>query len=487
MNIKMNQKNPLFLFILISMILPLYGSEPFNNIMGFYGERAAGLSGAYTAISDDPSGAYYNPAGLAFGYNDGFSISASNYKISERNYKGIDTPGQVYQQKSQGYEPNFIGITKRFQSMRFAFSLVNTYNLSYDRADQVNYPLVSPTIDQTRNYTKEKYSQILVGPSFAFPLGNQLSWGVTLYYMNDVKNLSRSQFQRFKDSTMVSRSFIDNRMTTGLLPILGIQYQPHKKISLGASLRRIITLGGNRLYNEIYSDTARTVGANSVDYLEGTENAFTTIESGKITRKPNLNASIPQLTELRLGVAFFPTSRFLASFDTIYTGGYKAFRDQTEFSVFGTRYTTTFTDREIRELTRVSTLNFALGMEYYIAETFSILAGVYTNEPNTKPISWTESAIDVALQNSFGNSLSSTQDNNTYTYSLARSGTNPRNEYSRNRGFSLGLSWVNAKSSVSLIYIKESGFGNSRIDPNTFSQPFEYNSNVVYVMVSSRN
>ena len=35
-----------------------------HNIKGAFGDRAAGMSGAYTAVSDDASGAYYNPAGL---------------------------------------------------------------------------------------------------------------------------------------------------------------------------------------------------------------------------------------------------------------------------------------------------------------------------------------------------------------------------------------------------------------------------------------
>ena len=229
----------------------IQASEPYNNIYGFYGERAAGLSGAYTALSDDPSGAFYNPAGLAFSYQDGFSISASNFKNTTKSYKGVDTPGQVYKQNSEGFEPNFIGVLKRFDNIKVGFSIINTYNYSYDRTDQVNLPLVSPTINQTRNYTKEKYSQILVGPSFAFLITNKLSFGASLFYVRDTKNLTKTQFQRYTDSTSVMRSFIDNRMTDGLLPIVGMQFTPSNKIVLGASLRRIIVGGGNRLYNEV--------------------------------------------------------------------------------------------------------------------------------------------------------------------------------------------------------------------------------------------
>lgn len=475
-------------FLLLTIYpFSVFASEPFHNIQGFYGERAAGLGGAFTAISDDPSGAYYNPAGLGFTYNDGISISASNFKDVSRKYINIDTPGQVYTQNHQGFDPNFIGLLKNFDKWKFAFSIVNTYNYSYNRADQVNYPLVSPSINTTRNYTKERYNQLLVGPSLAYLLTDKLSVGATLYYLNDTKEISRTQFQQYTDLSYVMRSYVDNRRTSGIMPVLGIQYQPMDKVSLGASYRQIQVMGGNRLYNEVYLDSTRRPGTSAVDFIEGTGMGASSIEAGVLTQKPVLTTSIPQTSELRLGIAFFPTSRFLASFDIIRTSGYKFKRNQDEVSSLGSRTTYTLTDREVRELTRVPTTNFAAGMEYYVADTFSVLAGLYTNEPNTKPISWTESAVDLYLQNNFGNQVSASSGDATLRYKAARSGTDPRNEYSRNRGLSLGFSWVTSKSSVSVTYIREVGNGNSRIDANSLSQTFEYSASSLYIMVSSRN
>ncbi|MDZ4726304.1 MAG: transporter, Ompp1/FadL/TodX family protein [Leptospira sp.] len=479
-------KLQLTIFLLLTTTV-VYSSEPFNNIHGFYGERAAGLAGAFTAISDDPSGAFYNPAGLGFTYNDGISISASNFKNVKRSYINIDTPGQTYNQTHQGFDPNFIGLLKNYDKWKFAFTIVNTYNFAYNRADQVNYPLVSPTINTTRNYTKERYNQLLVGPSVAYLLTDKLSLGATLYYMNDTKDVSRTQFQQFSDLTYVMRSYVDNRRTSALLPILGIQYQPIQKLSLGMSIRRIFVVGGNRLYNEVYTDSSRAAGTSAVDFVEGTGNGFSSVENGAITQKPKMVTSIPQTSEIRWGVAYFPTARFLAAFDVIYTSGYKMRRNQDEYSVRGSRVTYSMNDSEVRELTRQSTTNLALGMEYYLMDTFSVLGGVYTNEPNTKPISWTESAVDLFLQNAVNNQAQASSGNNTLIYNAARSGTNPRNEFSRNRGLSLGFSWVNSKSSVSVTYIRETGQGNSRIDPNSLSQAFEYSAHSVYIMVSSRN
>lgn len=51
------------------------------------GDRAAGLGGAFSAISDDASGAYYNPAGLAEAPHSSVSLSAAVYGNAGRSIK----------------------------------------------------------------------------------------------------------------------------------------------------------------------------------------------------------------------------------------------------------------------------------------------------------------------------------------------------------------------------------------------------------------
>jgi len=51
------------------------------------GDRALGLGGAFTAISDDSSGAYYNPAGLAETSNSSISVSASLYGWAKNDWE----------------------------------------------------------------------------------------------------------------------------------------------------------------------------------------------------------------------------------------------------------------------------------------------------------------------------------------------------------------------------------------------------------------
>jgi len=54
------------------------------------GSRAVGLGGAFCAIGDDPSGLYYNPAGIAEIRHTTLQISASLYGF-EQGAVGGDT------------------------------------------------------------------------------------------------------------------------------------------------------------------------------------------------------------------------------------------------------------------------------------------------------------------------------------------------------------------------------------------------------------
>src|SRR3990172_2529925 len=72
-----------FVFLLltshVSLLTEVMADEyHYNNIL--IGDRAAGMAGAYTAISDDPSGLYYNPAGIVFAPRRSFSASVNAYQ-----------------------------------------------------------------------------------------------------------------------------------------------------------------------------------------------------------------------------------------------------------------------------------------------------------------------------------------------------------------------------------------------------------------------
>ena len=59
----------------ILLVAPAVMGQDGRLVGQLYGDRAFGLGGAFTAFADDPSAAYYNPAGLAFGGDKMFAGS----------------------------------------------------------------------------------------------------------------------------------------------------------------------------------------------------------------------------------------------------------------------------------------------------------------------------------------------------------------------------------------------------------------------------
>ena len=76
------------------------------------GERAQGLGGAYTGVSDDASGVYYNPAGLAFAQSNDISGSANafyNKTITYKDVLGTDD----WKEESSGTLAPFFGVMQK--------------------------------------------------------------------------------------------------------------------------------------------------------------------------------------------------------------------------------------------------------------------------------------------------------------------------------------------------------------------------------------
>ena len=83
-------------------------ADQFHYANFIIGERAMGLGGAFTAVADDASGIFYNPAGLGFALNSDICGSANAYYSKETVYK--DTLGSNnYTEKSSGTANPFFG------------------------------------------------------------------------------------------------------------------------------------------------------------------------------------------------------------------------------------------------------------------------------------------------------------------------------------------------------------------------------------------
>ncbi|MFT5505218.1 MAG: long-subunit fatty acid transport protein [Gammaproteobacteria bacterium] len=338
------------LFLLLCSLFVFESSADqlhYNNIL--IGNRAAGLGGAYSAISDDASGLYYNPAGIVFSNTLQLSASANAVHSSTLTYKNV-LNGEDWTRETSSIVPNFFGMTSRLGKGYFGFSYaVTDFEVEDQDTRLTNVSGLSLFIINIKN--TDKVTKL--GPSYAIKINDQWNVGATLYMHDREKDLVQNQFIRLVGSNQYeSSNLFFETVETGIEPILGFIWTPHKDWSIGGSLRQVtIVSSTTRVQNFCASDVSQSeqclpVAASVRD---------PTIESSTGKRKLPVN--------IRLGVAYFPSPQFLVSAD---------------ISHFGSVRSDSFNAEEV--------LNFAVGLEYYINATWAIRGGYFTNLSNTPEI-----------------------------------------------------------------------------------------------------
>jgi hypothetical protein len=336
-----------------------------NYINDLVGGRATGMAGAYTAISDDPSGLYYNPAGSVFAPNNQISISVNSYKVKQVNFKEV-VAGEDYVQNAETFFPSFFGITQNFGNLKFGFSFVNINNEILDQDGR--YDLSNYGVDTNGDGTAEVYpsqfainyniteNTLLAGPSVALFLIDTLSVGVTVYGLQRSRqeiamqtisyDYTGSDGNTTQQYDYLSSNYITEKIT-GIRPLVGIQYMPTDFLSFGLS----------GMFGFIFS--------HDMDYSALVEQHSYNSPTKFGASEGSDNYSDSELpTIVRFGTAYFPTTKFLLSADFIAYIGEKYYQDEVE-----------------------NTFNGAIGSEYYVTSSFPVRLGVFSNFANTKELS----------------------------------------------------------------------------------------------------
>lgn len=468
-------KLSVFLFLLNIFSI---SADSFQNVNGFFGERAAGMGGAYSAISDDVSGTYYNPAGIAFAQNSYYSINASSYNETTVDHKNLFGPGQNYSRQSRNYLPNFIGFIKKSGKWTYGFSVLNPINKSFDQSDRITLPLYRRNLSQIDiSFTEENF-RLLAGPSVSYLVTDKLGIGVTSYYMYDsnrtIVNGNENQFNNSVTSVVEQ----NRRRTSGIIPVVGLQYMLTEKLSLGLSFRRIFVTGGNVSYRTNVTTAGRTGGPSSL-IVQSTENGGALANAFNLTILSPSTYQIPQVSEIRFGWAFFSNKQFTISSDLIYTSGYKLkmqnYVYNTRFGVLG------LSDPYENELKRNQTLNYNIGIEYFVFENLVLRVGHFTNRSNNYEVHWREAALYALYRgNSLGSANVNLTDNLSYTL------PEKRNQYINLTGYSFGIGIENARNSASLTVVIQNGKGIGTIDRNQLPTTSVYRENTIYLSGSTR-
>ena len=337
----------------------------YNNML--IGDRASGLGGAYVAISDDPAGLYYNPAGVVYAVSD-ITASMNAYNVTVTRYKSV-LNGKDWERTSTALLPNFFGITQKLGPGVFGFSYAVTDSIQEDQAQTFSdVPIVGS--EYSVNFNNLDTTTIF-GPTYAVSVSNKLSIGLSLFSHIRSQELVINQLFEFADETIL----VDNISTTrdlfhsdnryvslleyGIKPVLGIMYSPVDSISLGLSISDTFLVSSN--YEE-----QKTILSNFTCDDTNKNLSQQCIHTGLINlRNKNENTRhIPW--SLNFGIVYFAHSKLMLT---------------SSFWVHEP------VNGEVQPL-----INAAVGLEYYITGKFAVRMGAYTNFSNTPEIN---SAKDV--------------------------------------------------------------------------------------------
>jgi len=348
-----NTRNSKFAAALGLSLLSTYAAADMDHYTNtLLGGRASTMGGAYNAISDDASGAFYNPAGLSFATSSSFSGSANTYSTSKSTYKDtIDD--RDWQRDSSNLKPNFFGVVQKKNNHTFALSYAVTDSV-VEHQDQIFQGLTG-TVDPIDTYVFNLHTEdntYLVGPSYSYKFNPKLSIGASLFYHMRIFRRAQSQLMQFTDGEDEANYLNNTTKEKGLRPKLGVIYSPADKWSLGLTFAKTSLLTNS-------NDTQ----LNQKDKGEATYQ-FSRIKSTTLRKTPY---------EFGAGAAYFANAYLLLSADINYY----------------------MTDEKNRE----DTANFSLGAEYFVSEKHAVRGGLYTNRANTKkpPVSGSDPVEHIDL------------------------------------------------------------------------------------------
>lgn len=320
----------------------------YNNIL--IGDRASGLAGAYTAISDDASGLFYNPAGIVFTETLQLSASANALYSTKLVYKDVLNGGD-WKRTSNNIVPNYFGMTTKLGDGYLGFSYAVT---DFDSEDQDQEFTTIPGVDLFIINVNNSDKVTKFGPSYALSLNDEWDFGVTLYWHDRDKEIINNQFIRLPGGEFESTNVYFETEESGYEPVIGLMWSPDDSLSFGLSVRQtFITSSSSRSQVTCASDAPST--------NPQCINTSGTINNPTI-RTTNDKRDLP--LNVRFGVAYFQTPRLLYSADISY---------------FEEVRSSTYDAEEV--------INYAFGVEYYLDAAWAIRGGLYTNNANTPELS----------------------------------------------------------------------------------------------------
>ena len=306
-----------------------------NNLIG---ERSAGMGGAYTAVSDDPSGLFYNPAGIVYAPSSNISASVNAYNLQQKNYKQGLSGLSDWRRKSTTFVPNFFGIIQPLGQGVIGFSYAVPDSVTEDQ----DLDIANPASGISRyiiNFNNDDRTY-KIGPSYARTVTDRFSVGATLYFHYWRRQWISNQLAMLDNGSYQHNNTYFQTSEYGVEPLLGMMWSPVDKLALGLTLSKTLLYASSLAQQVIVRDP--------------------TTKEITVT-KSNSDKKRIQPARITVGAAYFPTSKLLLSMDV---------------SHFSATKDATFGDR-------IAVTDVAVGVEYYLKPTLALRGGIYTDNANT--------------------------------------------------------------------------------------------------------
>lgn len=336
----MSLKYFISLWICMNAQISLAAFSNYNSIL--IGDQAAGMGGAYTAMSSDASAlAYYNPAGLAFLEGHSFSAAVGIYKKFDTTFGAEEDFTKAPLRINQGFFraiPSSTGNVFKKNDYTLALSIVVPDFDNYKGDLRANAENTT-----TLSYIDES---LWVGGAVAKKISDTEALGLSLYYTarSYTRSLSDRSFPSSAEAILFNseKTLIEN----AVVAILGYHIDLSDTWAFGASFRTPnLTVKGTGSYFASRVDT----------------NPYSVTSVNLSEEKSNVN--IPG--KLAIGVAYREGDDVRVSADvSLYQG--------VEYNDFNNPEIAT---RWIHK----NTWNVAVGLEKRVMPWLKVRAGAFTN------------------------------------------------------------------------------------------------------------
>lgn len=351
----MKEKIPAMILAIVFAVSSFCYGDEFHYNKLFIGERPSGMAGAYTALSNDAPGLYFNPAGVVYGDNEA-SASLNAYVLSQTTYSNV-LGDHEWTRKTGELTPGFLGFTYDLPVGKAGVSVVMTDSELVDQdleLDEVMYDGVTWFTHADIHYNHE-YRVYNAGPTYSASLSDNVSVGTTLYiHYREQEEILHQKFEFAGDVNQLElTTAITEETEWGVKPVLGFMYKSgDRKISFGATMSKVFVV--KREYSYDYVESV-------MEYDEDDEGYFELVD---FSEDSTSKREYPYV--LSVGAAYQYSPSLLISFNVTGYSETKRKDDNSRPSTFATK----------------QFFNTSVGIEYSFLPQWTLRAGFYTDLAN---------------------------------------------------------------------------------------------------------